>query len=231
MVSTLITHVPSTTLHLLAGALIMYAFFGKKEYTTKQRALIMSLGFIVLIPDVPKFLGTTAFHSLISLPFLSLLLAIFIQKRTKAKYWYSLLATFTTFMGGALLIDWIGNGSRLFSPLSNKNYAFTLLKHELLLILLMTIVLLIVLKTSNKLILTAGLLIALSFLSLKAYGKLELQSYLRNQIQVAPIKWIEVEPHGFLGNKWEFVVMAQDKKFRGTASLLGDDVKITSRMK
>ncbi|MFZ0370524.1 MAG: hypothetical protein WAM07_13100 [Halobacillus sp.] len=231
MVSTLITHVPSTTLHLLAGAFIMFAFFGKKEYTIKQRALIMSLGFIVLIPDIPKFLGTTAFHSLIGLPFLSLLLAILIQKWTRTKYWYSLLATFTTFMGGALLIDWIGNGSRLFSPLSNKNYAFTLLKQELLLILLMTAVLLIVLKTSNKLVLTAGLLVALSFLSLKAYGKLELQSYLRNQVQTAPIEWIDVEPHGLLGNQWEFVVMAHDKKIRGTASLLGSDVNITSRMK
>ncbi|MCA1011077.1 hypothetical protein [Halobacillus halophilus] len=229
MVSTLITHVPSTTLHLLASAFIMYAFFGKKEYTMKQRALIMSLGFIVLIPDVPKFLGTTALHSLISLPFLSLLLAFLIQKWTKTKYWYSLLATFTTFMAGALLIDWIGNGSRLFSPLLNKNYAFTLLKHELLLILLLTAVLLIVLKTSNKVILTTGLLVALSFLSLKAYGKLELQSYLRNQVQSAPIEWIDVKPHGLLGSNWEFVVMAEDKKIRGTASLLGNDVKVTSR--
>jgi len=231
LVSTLITHVPSTSLHLLAGAFIMYAFFGKKEDTLKHRALIMSLGFIVLVPDIPKFLGTTAFHSLISLPFLSLLLAILIQKWTRTKYWYSLLATLTTFMGGALLIDWIGNGSRLFSPLSDKNYAFTLLKHEMLLILLMAAVLVIVLKTGNKLILTIGLLSVLSFLSLKAYGKLEVQSYLRNQIQAAPIELINVEPHGLWGHEWKFVVIAHDKKIRGTASLLGRKVKITSRMK
>ncbi|MGP4076632.1 hypothetical protein [Halobacillus sp. K22] len=209
----------------------MFAFFGKKEDTLKQRALIMSLGFIVLVPDIPKFFGTTAFHSLISLPFLSLFLAFLIQKCTKTSYWYALGATFTTFMGGALLIDWIGNGSRLFSPLSYKNYSFTLLKHEMLLILLMAAVLVIVLKTGNKLILTLGLLTALSFLSLKAYGKLEVQSYLRNQVQAAPIELINVKPHGLWGHEWEFVVMAHDNKIRGTASLLGSEVKITSRMK
>ncbi|WP_079527434.1 hypothetical protein [Halobacillus hunanensis] len=61
MANVLINHIPSTALHLVMGSLIMYIFFGKKSFL-HERVKIISLGVIVLVPDLPKLAGGNLAH-------------------------------------------------------------------------------------------------------------------------------------------------------------------------
>ncbi|WP_022793598.1 hypothetical protein [Marinococcus halotolerans] len=71
MIEILIEHVPSTLLHLLTGAVVMYIFYGNSNLTISRRFKVMAFGVMVLVPDIPKLFGNYIFHTLLTLPFIA----------------------------------------------------------------------------------------------------------------------------------------------------------------
>ncbi|UOR11556.1 hypothetical protein [Halobacillus amylolyticus] len=226
MVNILINHIPSTLLHLLAGSLIMYSFFGKKTSPFRERVKIFSLGILVLIPDIPKLTGGTIGHSLFVLPLLAFGLAFLVKKITKEPLLKSWVATMITLGLGALFIDLIGNGARPLSPFNGRIVSFTIIQKELWLIFLLLVIFFVTLLYNNKLLLIISLLITGVLLAGKAYSKIELENRLQAKYEEETIHLLVTKPEANLGLYWNFSVVTDQELIKGTSPIWLNDIEI-----
>ncbi|QAS51394.1 hypothetical protein [Halobacillus litoralis] len=127
----LISHIPSTLVHVLAGALIMNLFFENESLSQLQRRNIMLLGAaVVLVIDIPKLFGILLFHSLLFVPILALGIAFFIEKymiTSFQKLWWAFMTILSI---AGIAVDFLGNGTHLFYPFMNENFSYTLIHQE-----------------------------------------------------------------------------------------------------
>ena len=129
MLHLLITHIPSTLLHLLTGMIVMDLFFNNWQVPYKRQGTVLLLGsFIVLTPDIPKLLGVISLHSLLYMPFLAALLALFVQKILKESYIKVWMGIMTVLLIGSIGIDLTGDGVHLLYPLTEKNLSISINK-------------------------------------------------------------------------------------------------------
>ncbi|GEK59368.1 hypothetical protein CHL76_04180 [Marinococcus halophilus] len=130
MIEILIEHVPSTLLHLLTGAAIMYIFYGSPWLISSDRLKIMAFGAIVLVPDIPKLFGNYIFHTLLTMPFIAAALAAVVRPALGGGFPKAWAAAFVTLGAGSMLIDFLGNGTQLLYPVATKNFSYPLLTQE-----------------------------------------------------------------------------------------------------
>ncbi|SDW23352.1 hypothetical protein SAMN05421781_0928 [Marinococcus luteus] len=130
MIEILIEHVPSTLLHLLTGAAVMYIFYGNPDLTILQRLKVMAFGVMVLVPDIPKLFGNYIFHTLLTMPFIAGAFAPVVRRALGGGFPKAWSAAFFTLAVGSMLIDFLGNGTQFLFPLTSKNFSYPLLYQE-----------------------------------------------------------------------------------------------------
>ncbi|MFD2922453.1 hypothetical protein [Halobacillus naozhouensis] len=226
MINILINHIPSTALHLLTGSLIMYIFFSKKGFLLHERLKIISLGVIVLLPDLPKLAGGNLAHSLFALPWLSLLTAFYVRKITKESFQKSWFASLFTILFGAIFIDFIGNGVQLFFPLTSDIIEFTIIQKEIWLVCALFAVFSAALIFNHKPLLITSLLIISLLLVGKAISKVELENRLEAKYDDNQIHVIVTKPEKYLGLNWRFSVLTNEKVIQGTSPVFQKEITI-----
>ncbi len=231
MANVLINHIPSTALHLVVGSLIMYIFFGKKSVFLHERIKIISLGGVVLIPDLPKLAGGNLTHSLFALPWLALLAAFFVRKITKEPLEKSWLASLCTLLFGAIVIDFIGNGAQLFYPLTNNIFEFTIIQKEIWLVCALFAVFSATLIFNDKPLLIISLCIVSLLIAGKAVSKLELENRLEAKYGGNQIYVIVTKPEEYLGLTWRFSVLTEEKVIQGTSPVFQKGITIKRTIK
>ncbi|RKD69662.1 hypothetical protein ATL39_3088 [Sinobaca qinghaiensis] len=141
MMQTLLTHIPSTLLHLIAGALLMDTFFKGRKYPFLKRLSIMAYGGLLVITlDIPKLFGFIFTHSLFFLPVLSFGLALLTKRfivSTLMKNWAFIILILLI---GGIAIDFFGNGAHLWYPLSEKNVSFSIIQREWVLLVILILI-------------------------------------------------------------------------------------------
>ncbi|WP_181348128.1 hypothetical protein [Thalassobacillus sp. CUG 92003] len=150
MLQLIIDHIPSSSLHALAGALIIDIFFGNK-YSIKRRLLIILLGSIVVFTlDIPKLFGFIFTHSLFFVPFIGAGVALLTGKIMTEPFIKQWIGIMCTLLMGGILIDFLGNGAHLFYPIAERNFSYSLVTGEFWLILVLGFIIGIRLLYSHK---------------------------------------------------------------------------------
>ncbi|WP_298787828.1 hypothetical protein [uncultured Marinococcus sp.] len=130
VIEILIEHVPSTLLHLLTGAVVMYIFYGTTDLTITRRLRVMAFGVMVLVPDIPKLFGNYIFHTLLTLPFIAAAFAPVVRRMLGGEFLKAWIAAFFTLALGSMLIDFLGNGTQFLFPVTSKNFSYHLIDQE-----------------------------------------------------------------------------------------------------
>ncbi|WP_347862323.1 hypothetical protein U0355_03875 [Salimicrobium sp. PL1-032A] len=148
MLELLITHIPSTMLHILTGLLVADLLFPGPRFTKQQTRwfLLVIVAFLVIIPDIPKLFGVLYGHSLITAPLIALFFALLMRTMllmpVPSIWWRLSIILIISSLG----IDFLGNGVHLFYPVSAATYGVSLIKYEFFYILPISLLLFISLR-------------------------------------------------------------------------------------
>ncbi|MFC3040390.1 hypothetical protein ACFOGI_08980 [Virgibacillus xinjiangensis] len=194
MYSLIISHIPSTLLHILLGMLLMDFIFHRPAFSLKKRLIILALGgAFVLVPDVLKMFGAPFTHSLFIVPLIAFALTYLGRRTLPFSFGTQWSALTGVLIVGGVLIDYLGNGARIFYPVVRENFSFSLIESEWWLILGILLLLLLRLTSSKgdftkiglRILYTGILLVVLLFVG-KAYSVIgadsTLQLILLNQL-------------------------------------------------
>lgn len=132
MIELLLSHIPSTILHMLTGILIADVIFHGPSFSyRKRRVLLGGIAILVVLPDIPKLFGFLIGHSLITVPVLALMFAFIVRQvihmRVLSIWWRLTLVLIISSLG----IDFLGNGVHLFYPVNEKTYALSVIRYEI----------------------------------------------------------------------------------------------------
>lgn len=233
MLQSLLTHIPTTLVHILTGSIVMNIIFENQNYSLRKRLYIFLLGgLVVLIPDIPKLFGVVSLHSIFFVPFVGALLAFAMKKYLVLpflKVWTGIIAVLII---AGIGIDYIGNGVHVFYPFSEQNYSFSILKHDVwLIIVLLTLVSLRIISPvfSNpnraRVILFSGFIVITLLLGMKSYSKIVVEHTLENRF--SQVQHIETKPD-FLN--WNFIVYTKKEYINGTTKLIPEKIHINDRI-
>ncbi|MFC2946791.1 hypothetical protein [Virgibacillus sediminis] len=115
------SHIPSTLLHVLSGMLLMDIIFYRPTFSLKKRLIILSLGgAFVLVPDIPKMFGAPFTHSLFVVPLIALALTYLASRILPFSFGTQWSALTGVLIVGAVMIDYLGNGARIFYPVARE---------------------------------------------------------------------------------------------------------------
>ncbi|SDJ24694.1 hypothetical protein [Salimicrobium halophilum] len=137
MLELLITHIPSTMLHILTGMLVADVLFRGPAFPYRGTRLILlgAVAFLVLIPDIPKLFGVLYGHSLITVPLIAIVFAILMRTMLSMTLWGIWWRLSLVLIVSSLGIDYLGNGVHLFYPVSTDTYGVSIIKYEFFYIL------------------------------------------------------------------------------------------------
>lgn len=204
--------------HLTVGAVINYLICNNE----KNRFYILLIGaFAGILPDIPKYFNNIFFHSIWSIPIISIILSIPSKKIIKD---ISLIRLFLGISMSALIghifIDYIGNGTVLFYPFTQEEFSLDLINGEeiiLWVIILVGIILSIFNKHSRKIILISSI-IAFIYIGVLGFSKYVTYQQLESIYKEDKPNQILVYRAGYPMH-WYFIVRTDEKSVNGTSFL------------
>ncbi|AKG03824.1 hypothetical protein AAV35_002850 [Salimicrobium jeotgali] len=152
MTELLLSHIPSTLLHILTGLLVADLLFKGPDFHNRKARFVLlgGVGVIVLMPDLPKLFGVLIGHSLVTVPIIAAFFAIFTRALLTMSFfsiWWRLTLVLVV---SALGIDYLGNGVHLLYPITGATYGLSLIRYEFFYILPVSLLLFVQLRKGTS---------------------------------------------------------------------------------
>ncbi|TFD94427.1 hypothetical protein [Jeotgalibacillus sp. R-1-5s-1] len=221
-------HILGTIPHLLMAILITIPFIKNKKGTLIKIIMTFALSCaVVLTPDILKFFGLLAGHSLFFFPVIVGLYSICYQIAIGQMESKSVMVMFSFILIiGHIMLDFFGNGAHLFYPFSEEDLNFSIIdKFDLTLIVYLLILTTVVIKFNlNRQILFVGLLLLVIFSGLSAVSKLQLEKQLSKEYNDEEVELLITYPENAV--TWNYQVRTPNRIIVGTADKFRNTIEI-----
>ncbi|WP_345240569.1 metal-dependent hydrolase [Pontibacillus salipaludis] len=207
-------------IHVLFGIVLTILLFKQKRSTK----IIMAGAGVAIFPDIPKFFGETAGHSLLLAPLIGIGMALIVLGYGKS-FWYVSLKFTAVVLIGHIAIDYLGNGVQLLAPFSQKEFEFHIIR-SLDLPLLALLCLTVLGSFWRKRVATIGFILILVYFTTFSWSKLQLEASLQEKYEGETIEELETFPadHPWQWFTWQILIETKEGYVRGSSTVWGQTI-------